>query len=248
MIMKKATGIFSAVLFIAGLFSLPAFAQTERPESRKLDSEYVEKEKGAERDDEGGLFDFLPFVDSGRKKIQPENLRPSPKPKRSRPLFSKEAMEELQLTARVWLLTSGYTEPTVREDGDGGYYRDYIVFADEYEAEVVRGDAESSPFIGYIYIKGDYFKTKSHPNADAAKADFKFKYQQRDFRVVFHRVEQWEYSDNPNEEPFTFIERWEFQNLQSRFAVDFSADDKPAEPTTPEEELPSPESESANSQ
>jgi hypothetical protein len=248
MIMKRAVLFFFAFFLPAGLLA-PVWAQTQESTGRQRDSEYMEKKEESENDDGGGLFDFLPFVDGGPKKIQPENLRPSPKPQRSKPFFSAEDMEELQMTAHMWLLGSEFTEPTVRQDEEGKYYRDYIVFGDEYEAEVVRGDSESSPFIGYIYIKGDYFKTTSHPTPDAAKADFKFKYQPRDFRVVFKRVERWEYSDNPNEEPFGFIERWEFQNLQSRFAVDFSGDDNPERAATPtDDEVQTPEPQTSDNQ
>lgn len=219
---KKIISICLLVPACAGFFCLPVLAQTERPSTEEPDSEYVEKTQRADREESGGLLDFLPFIGGPQKKITPEKLLPSPKPEQSKPVFSKRKMEELQMTAGMWLLSSEFTEPTVRQDRDGRYYRDYVVFAEEYEAEVVRGNSEDTPFVGHIFIKGDYFRTKSHDMADAARSDYKFGYQSLEFRVVFNRMEKWEYSDNPDREPFIYTERWEFHNLQSRIALDFS--------------------------
>jgi hypothetical protein len=228
--MKRISTVSFLSLLVMCLLFLPAFTWAQEASSREPDSEYVEKGREPESEEGGGLFDFLPFVGGGQKKIELERLVPTPKPERSKPVFSKRNMEELQATAGVWLLSSEFTEPTVRQDGEGKYYRDYIIFGDEYEAEVVRGDAEDKPFVGHIYIKGDYFKTRSHDTAEDARSDFKFKYQPRDFRVVFNRTEKWEYSDDPNSDPFLFVQRWEFHNLQSRFAVDFSEEGKREKP------------------
>jgi hypothetical protein len=199
----------------------PAAAQTSAPEAKEPVSEYVEGgSESAEEEEGGGLLDFLPFVGGESKEIQLEKLLPSPQPRRTGPELSKESMAELQMTASLWIRGSEFTEPTVRQDKKGRYYRDYVVFADEYEAEIRRGDSHDKPFIGYIYVKGDYFKTESHETPEAAQNDFAFQYQPREFRIIFHRIEKWEYSDELNGGPFVFSERWEFRNLQSRVAVD----------------------------
>ncbi len=207
----------------------------------------VKEEQGS------GLFDFLPFVSGRAKEIPPEDLAPA-EPKRNKSPLAKRDMEEFQMVAERWLLASEFTEPTVRRDKEGKYYRDYIVFAKEYTMEVVRGDLEHRPFIGYIYAKGDYFRTKSHDAPDDARSDFGFKYQPRNFRLIFDRVEKWEFSDNPNEEPLTFAERWEFRTLQVRGIAEFSegawfsgapvAEDKVEAPETEEEKAVAPQPES----
>ena len=205
------------------LLSLPAFAQERTGGTREPDSEYVKSKQKPKKNDGGSLFGFLPFV-GGRSKesVSSENLVPGPLPQESKPVLSKEKMEQLQTVADRWLLTSEFTEPTLRQDMESGYYRDYVVFSSEYRVEVLRGDAENNPFVGHVYVKGDYFRTEAHDNSDDAESDFSFKYQPREFRLVFDRVEKWDYSDDPHEAPFTFTERWEFRRLQSRSTVDFS--------------------------
>lgn len=216
--MRRIFIIGLLVAALSCLYSISAFAQTRKTDRRPPDSEYVEQEPKAERG--GGLFDFLPFTTRRSKKVQQEDLAPSPLPKESKPVLSDEDMGELRLVADRWLLTSEFTEPTVRQDEHGKFYRDYIVFAGEYRVEVVRGDTEERPFIAYAYVKGDYFKTQSHDERQEAESDFDFKYEPLDFRLIFERVEEWEYSENPNEEPFTFTAEWQFRRLQSRVQID----------------------------
>ena len=154
--------------------------------------------------------------------VESEELKPSPKPQASKPELRKKEVLQLRAIAERWLLTSEFIEPTVRVDADGRYYRDYIVFATEYEARVLRGDTREVPFIGHVHIQGDYFKTRSHETSEAARSNFKFKYETRDFRLIFDRVEKWEYSLEPTAEPFAFVERWEYRTLQSRPSVNLS--------------------------
>ncbi|MBI4831065.1 MAG: hypothetical protein HY801_05825, partial [Candidatus Lindowbacteria bacterium] len=195
------------------------------------DSEYVDSDAKSEQKEEGGgLFDFLPFVGEPPKKVESEKLTPSPLPRESKPVLSKKKMEELQMAADRWLTTSEYTEPTLRRNSKGEYYRDYIVFANEYKAEVLRGDDDEKPFVGNVYVKGDYFHTKPHFNSAAAQADFQFDYQAREFRLIFDRIEKWDYSQNLDDEPFTFTERWEFRKLQARPVIGISEDAKSSSP------------------
>ncbi|MBI5116731.1 hypothetical protein HZA56_09685 [Candidatus Poribacteria bacterium] len=175
--------------------------------------------EGETKAESGGLLDFLPFVGGEPKKVEPEKLTPSPLPKESKPVLSARKMQELQEVADKWLTTSEYTEPMLRRNGNREYYRDYIVFATEYKAEVLRGDKDERPFVGNIYVKGDYFFTKAHPSAADAESDFSFDYQPREFRVVFERLERWDYSDKLDEKPFVFTERWEFRKLQTKSVV-----------------------------
>ncbi len=242
---KTALILLSASVLLAPL-SRPATAQARKPTEPEPDSEYVEKKSVPKRSEGGGLFDFLPFVGSRQRSIEPEKLEPSPAPRESRPVLFESELVQLRGVAEKWVLTTEFAEPTVRQEGDGRYYRDYIVFADEYEAKVLRGKTDKVPFIGHIYIKGDYFRTSSHDTGDDARADFKFNYQTREFRVVFDRVEQWEYSEDPAQAPFAFIERWEFRGLQSRPVVTLPANIPSSAPPTPEKERtppPQPENE-----
>lgn len=202
-------------------YSRPALAETEKTnqKSAEPDSAYVDKgEKPAEQ---GGLLDFLPFFGGHSKKtLPPEQLTPSPLPEASKPVLSKDDLEELREDANEWLTTSEITEPAVRMDENGKYYRDYVVFASDYKIDVLRGAGKDKPFVANIYVQGDYFKTKMYNDSSHAQADFDFKYQPLEFRVVFERVEKWEYSPSPNEEPFQYTEKWEFRKLQSRAKVD----------------------------
>jgi len=220
--MRKSAFICLFAIVLLGLCSSRTPAQGRKAPEREPDSEYVEKRDTSKR--RGGLFDFLPFVGSRTRKVEPERLEPSPRPQASKPVLLKGELEQLRGAAEKWVLGSEHTEPTVRQDENGRHYRDYIVFANEYEAKVLRGQSDEVPFIGHIYIKGDYFKTRSHEMPEGARADFKFSYQTREFRVIFDRTEKWEYSDDPAEEPFMFVERWEFQGLQSRPVVNLSHD------------------------
>lgn len=228
--------IFFICLLVTAFFCLSlvsAIAQTRKTDSRPPDSEYVEQEPKPKREG-GGLFDFLPFVGKRSQKVPPEKLAPSPLPKESKPVLSNKDMGELRLVADRWLLTSEFTKPTVREDAKGRFYRDYIVFANEYRVEVVRGETDERPFIAYVYVKGDYFKTDSHDERQEAQTDFDFKYEPLDFRLIFERVEKWEYSENPDEAPFTFTAEWQFRRLQSRVKLDVpeetgTSDETPAE-------------------
>lgn len=223
-----------------------AFAESKKTTRREPDSEYVAKERASKRREGGGLFDFLPFVGTRPSRVEPEKLKPSPLPQESKPVLSKQKLAQLRQVAERWLLTTEFAEPTIRRDENDKYYRDYIVFAGEYEAKVMRGGTEQNPFIGHVYVKGDYFKTQPHDTPEAAQNDFKFKYQEREFRVIFDRMEKWEYSDNPDAEPFVFAERWEFRGLQSRPVVELSGEfllpertggeEKKAEPSEPEKD------------
>lgn len=217
--MQRILIIFLLAAVSLCLSFVSAFAQTQKADRRPPDSEYVEREPKPERDG-GGLFDFLPFVGRRSKNVPPEDLAPSPLPKESKPVLSNEELGELRLVADRWLLTSDFTQPTVRQDEENRFYRDYIVFAGEYRLEVVRGDTEERPFVAYVYVKGDYFNTDPHDERHVAESDFDFKYEPLEFRLIFERVEEWKYSENPNEEPFTFTEQWQFRRLQSRVKVD----------------------------
>ena len=249
--MKKTFIVFFSLAFLACSLQSSAFAQARKTQEREPDSKYVEKKEDRKRRSGGGLFDFLPFVGGRRTKVAPEDLKPSPTPQESKPALQKKELEQLRGVAERWVLSTEYAEPTTRQDDKGGHYRDYIVFADEYEAKVLRGKSEENPFIGHIYIQGDYFKTASHDSPEAARSDFKFTYQSREFRVVFDRIKKWEYSNEPDDEPFQFVERWEFNGLQSRPTVDMveilSAPEPPAEEMgkapVPQPDSPEPESE-----
>ena len=238
--MRKTAAICFFSIVLLALCVLPAPARAQGTTAREPDSEYVEKKPAPKPRGGGGLFDFLPFVGSRPRKVEPEKLEPAPPPEESRPVLFKNEVEQLRGVAERWVLTSEFTEPTVRQEEGGGYYRDYVVFADEYQAKVLRGDKEDIPFIGHIYIKGDYFRTGAHGTAEEARADFKFNYQTREFRVIFDRVEKWEYSDNPAEEPFAFVERWEYSGLQSRPVAPLTRD-VPAPSPPAEEEKARPE-------
>jgi hypothetical protein len=215
--MKKI--VLLALLFsiLPGLSCPPVLAQDRQP-----DSEYIYKEDAPKKSEGGGLFDFLPFRRKSATIVESEELKPSPKPQASKPELRKREVQQLRSIAERWLMTSEFIEPTVRQYPDGRYYRDYIVFANEYEARVLRGNSREVPFIGQVHIEGDYFKTRSHETPEGAKSDFGFKYETRDFRLIFDRVEKWEYSLNPTAEPFAFIERWEYRTLQSRPTVNLS--------------------------
>jgi hypothetical protein len=218
----------SLVAVSISLIPLTTFAQ-ERPSGiREQDSEYVESERTSSNDESGGLFGFLPFLrGQPREGVPSERLVPAPLPEESKPVLSKKKMEQLQAAAERWLLTSEFTEPTLRQNERDRYYRDYIVFSGEYRIEVLRGNAEDKPFFAYIYVKGDYFRTEAHDDPDDAESDFSFEYQPREFRLIFDRVEKWDYSDNADEAPFAFTEQWEFRKFQSRPTVDSSKDARP---------------------
>lgn len=229
--MKRISVFTLSLAILLGISHTCVFAQARKTEEREPDSAYVEKED-APRQSEGGLFDFLPFVGRDRTRVEPEKLEPTPPPRKRGPILKRNEMQQLREATERWVLTTEFGEPTIRQDANGGYYRDYIVFADEYEAKVLRGDSEERPFIGHIYIKGDYFKTRSHAIPEDARSDFKFNYETREFRIIFERITKWEYSTDPAGEPFSFVERWEFGGLQSRPTVNLTED--PAPPKTPE--------------
>lgn len=242
--MKKKTIITLSLAILFGLFHSSAFSQARPTPKYEPDSEYIEKKDTLKRRNGGGLFSFLPFVGRSKTRVEPEKLEPSPPPQESKPALREKELEQLRGVAERWALTSEFIEPTVRQDEHGRYYRDYIVFADEYEAKVMLGDSEARPFIGHIYIKGDYFQTRSHDTPDDARSDFKFEYQTREFRVIFDRVEKWQYSYEPNDEPFAFVKRWEFGGLQSRPVVNLSKDILPSEsPVEKEDVTPAPQAE-----
>jgi len=224
--MRRLVAIFVVTLAVVGALCPLIQAQDEEEVGSRRpvpDSEYFQKDERPKPAERGGFFDFLPFVGDNRAKVAPEKLRPSPLPRKSERVFSPKQMEELRKTAAQWLLASEFTEPTVRRDEEGKHYRDYIVFANEYEIEVLRGDSDDVPFTGHVYVKGDYFTTSPHDEPEEARSDFKFQYKQRDFKLIFERSERWEYSDNPGEEPFMFREEWEFQKIQSRPAIELAA-------------------------
>ena len=213
------------------LFPLVASAQNERRTEKEPDSAYIEHEE--QRPQSGGLFDFLPFIGGSRKQRVPqEKLRPSPKAGENKQVISEDELNELKQVAGQWLLTSGITEPAVRKAEGGNYYRDYIVFDDEYKIEVVKGDSAEKPFIAYVYVQGDYFQTAAHPSREEAETDYDFKYQRLDFRVIFERVEKWDYSLSSAEVPIVFHEEWHFRKLQSKATVNASE----SQPSVPETE------------
>lgn len=215
-------GALAAIAFLCPVASAQDDEEETIPRHPAPDSEYFQEDERPKPAERGGFFDFLPFIGDNRTKVEPEKLRPSPLPKKSERVFSPKQMEELRKTAAQWLLASEFTEPTVRRDEKGKHYRDYIVFANEYEIEVLRGDSDDVPFIGHVYVKGDYFTTGPHDEPEEARSDFNFQYKQRDFRLVFERAEKWEYSDNPDEEPFMYREKWEFKKIQSRPTVEIT--------------------------
>jgi hypothetical protein len=227
---RKYIIVSLSLALVLGFSHASALAQARKPPEPEPDSEYVEKRDSPKRDDSGGLLDFLPFVRRKPAKVEPETLTPSPLPQESKPVLQREELAQLRSVAENWVLTSEYAEPAIRQDDNGQFYRDYIVFADEYEAKVLRGRSQEKPFIGHVYIKGDYFKTQSHNDPESASADFKFKFLTREFRVVFDRVKKWEYSSDPDSEPYIFVERWEFNGLQSRSVVSLSEDLTPPAP------------------
>jgi hypothetical protein len=218
--MKKS---FLVSVACAALLFLPliVFAENERRVEKEPNSAYVEHEEQAPQS--GGLLDFLPFFGGSRKQRVPqEKLVPSPNAGEGKKVISEDDLTELKQVAGHWLLTSEITEPAVRKTEEESYYRDYIVFDDEYKIEVLRGDSAGNPFIAYVYVQGDYFQTAMHPSREEAEADYDFKYQRLDFRVVFERVEKWDYSLNSAEVPIVFREEWHFRKLQSKANVNAS--------------------------
>jgi hypothetical protein len=243
--MKKKVIVFLSLAFLACALQSSAFAQARKTQERESDSVYMEKKDDRKRSSGGGFFDFLPFVGGRKAKVAPEDLTPSPPPQESKPVLREKELAQLRIVTEQWILGTEYAEPTIRQGDDGKSYRDYIVFSDEYEAKVLRGEAEEKPFIGHIYIQGDYFRTAPHDSPEKASSDFKFTYQSREFRLVFDRIKKWEYSDKPGDEPFKFVERWEFNGLQSRPVVDMSAIlSKPEPPAKEMEKAPAPQPES----
>ena len=223
--MKKTFIVFFSLAFLACCLQSSALAQERKTPAREPDSEYVEKKEDRKRRSGGGLFDFLPFVGGRRATVAPETLKPSPAPQENKPVLHKEELAQLRGVAERWILSTEYAEPTIRQDDSGKSYRDYIVFADEYEAKVLRGKSEENPFIGHIYIQGDYFKTAPHDSPECARSDF-------------NRIKKWEYSEKPGDEPFRFVERWEFNGLHSRPVVDMSESLPAPEPPAKEKEKP----------
>jgi hypothetical protein len=250
--MKKTVISFLSLAFLACSLQSPAAAEAKKKQAREPDSVYVEKKEDRKQQrSSSGFFDFLPFIGGRKAKVAPEDLKPSPPPQESKPVLQKKELAQLRIVAEQWILGTEYAEPTTRQGDSGKSYRDYIVFSDEYEAKVLRGESEENPFIGHIYIQGDYFKTASHDSPEEASSDFKFTHQSREFRVIFDRIKKWEYSDKPGDEPFRFVERWEFNSLQSRPVADMSeilsTPDPPMEEMeeapAPQPENPEPESE-----
>ncbi|RJP21805.1 MAG: hypothetical protein C4520_09110 [Candidatus Abyssobacteria bacterium SURF_5] len=217
------------------LVFLPAHAFPQEDGRNEPDSLYLEREDSL-KNESGGLLDFLPFFGNKRNEIRNERLLPSPSPKASKPVLAARELNELKTFAGNWLLTSEITEPAVRKTEDDSYYRDYIVFDDEYTIEVMRGDSPEKPFIGYVYARGDYFQTAPHETAEEARSDFNFKYQPLDFRVIFERIEKWDYSTESQEAPIVFREQWVFQKLQSKAKAETSK-----APAAPEAAAPPPE-------
>ncbi|RJP64092.1 MAG: hypothetical protein C4532_19930 [Candidatus Abyssobacteria bacterium SURF_17] len=207
-------------LVVVSLSPICAFAESRQGAQPKPDSVYMEQEQGSDDEQGGGLFGFLPFVGDRRKNVPAEELAPSPLPQESKPVLSDKDLGQLRMAADEWLLTSEFTQPKLREDAEGRYYRDYIVFSDEYRVEVLRGDTQERPFLAYVYVGGDYFRTRPSDEPSKAAADFSFDYEPLEFKVVFERVEEWAYSENPNDEPIRFKETWEFRKLQSRLKID----------------------------
>ena len=240
--MKRITVISLSLAILLGLSHSSLIAQERKTPEREPDSAYVEKSDDARRSEGGGLLDFLPFVRRKPTKIEAENLKPSPLPQESKPVLQRKELDQLRAVAEQWVLNTEYAEPTVREEEKGRFYRDYMVFADEYEAKVLRGRSEEKPFIGHVYIKGDYFQTQTHDNSESAAADFKFDFHTREFRVIFDRIKKWEYAVDPGAEPFTFVERWEFNGLQSRPVVNLPKDlTQPKPPQKEEDQTPAPQ-------
>lgn len=236
--MKKACFWF----FLGALIGYPLniFAETEESPPREPDSVYVEQEERAE-DSGGGLLDFLPFFGEGKQpQASDEALEPSPPP-RDKTNVPEEDLSELKMVTGHWLLTSEITEPSVRKTEDGRYYRDYIVFDDEYKIEVVRGDSPEKPYIARVYVRGDYFHTAPHESAERAQSDYDFQYEPLNFRVLFERIEKWDYSAGSEENPIVFREQWVFRKLQSQAKTDISQTPSvapaPAETTRSAEEL-----------
>jgi hypothetical protein len=226
----KKTFLTVVLMTLLGFAFDTAIAQNKVEEGRLPDSAYMEQEE-KKPSGGGGLLDFLPFMGGRSKPVPPEDLTPSPRPQKAKPVLSDKDLKELRMAAERWLVTSEFTEPTVREAGDGRYYRDYIVFAREYEVEVLRGKGDETPFLANVYVDGDYFKTSWHLEAKAAESDYDFKHDKLEFRLVFERVEKWEYSDNPNEDPIVFRELWEFRKLQSRPKLASRGDQAPGTPS-----------------
>lgn len=202
--------------------------QTKESGTRTSDSVYVDT--GEKPSDEGGgLLDLLPFVGSRSKKVSEEKLTPSPPPAESKPVLSEDDLNELKAVAQHWLRTSAITDPSVRKAENGKYFRDYIVFGDEYTIDVLRGTGPETPFVAHVRVKGDYFQTQMHDTPEEAKLDYEFNYRPLEFRVIFRRVEKWDYSVNTEEPPFVFRENWVFEKLQSRVNVETSTASPPPE-------------------
>jgi hypothetical protein len=222
MILRKLTIFCVSAAILGCIAGSSTFAETNS--AGEPDSVYVDEGRRPQQDEGGGLLDFLPFFGRRAKEVEPEKLSPSPRPEKTQPGLSAREMDQLRQAATDWLLTSEFTEPTLRQDEEGEYYRDYTVFADEYDIAVLRGESQEQPFIGRVTIKGDYFRTKPHELMEAAQSDYDFDYQSREFRIIFSRVEKWEYSDDPREEAVVFKEEWAFSAMQSRLDMSRSGE------------------------
>lgn len=217
--MSKAVRGFFIVVFLFAVVPFRAFGETGRDGGQFPDSLYIERDEESTDREGRGLLDFLPFFGDNSRRVPSEDLKPSPLPRESKPVLKKDELEELQAVVNEWILTSDATEPKLRTDQAGRYYRDYVVFEREYRIEVLRGKTEEHPFLAHVYVSGDYFRTKSHYDPAEAQSDFNFNYEKLDFRIIFERVEHWEYSDDSSQEPFVFREEWEFRKTQSRSKV-----------------------------
>ena len=78
--MRKTAAICFFSIVLLALCVLPAPARAQGTTAREPDSEYVEKKPAPKPRGGGGLFDFLPFVGSRPRKVEPEKLEPAPPP------------------------------------------------------------------------------------------------------------------------------------------------------------------------
>jgi hypothetical protein len=236
--MKKIALVLPALISVM-LFPAGVFSQTEDHHGNVPNSAYLDNEDET-KGESGGLLDMLPFFGNKKKEVPAENLAPAPA-RQNKPALPEEDINELRMMVGNWLVSSEITEPAVRKADDGKYYRDYIVFNDEYRIDVLRGDSSEKPFMAHIFVEGDHFQTAMHDTSEEAKLDRNFSYKHLDFRVIFERVEKWDYSVSTEEAPIIFREQWVFKKLQSKvkaeapsMAAPQKADTSQTPPAAPE--------------
>ncbi len=224
--MKKSVLVILSV-FLVFVVAGKSFSEDETSREKRTRSVYVDSQDEEGSATGGGILDFLPFIGNHSNKVPKEDLAPSPPEKK--PALSEEELNQLKAVVSHWLITSEITEPAVRNTEDGRYYRNYIVFSEEYRIDVLRGESPEKPFVANVYVRGDHFRTAPHETTEEAQSDRDFAFEPLEFRIIFEKVEKWDYSSALDEPPFVFREEWQFRKLQSKVNLE-QADASPAAP------------------